>query len=317
MTKIFISYRRKDCQHQADRLHSSLRQYVNNAETDIFIDVDSIPFGVDFVDFLEKKVSQCEVLLALIGDRWLEADSETGHRGIDSRSDFVRIEIGSALERGIPVVPVLLDDAHMPSETQLPDELKPLARRNGAPIKRLTFDTDVARLVSGLPISLNSGGSDPPISKAEQQETATAIDNSYVNVRPNDWSQPEAFLAILIAAMRANHEIKWQEKEYIQALVRRSKTMRDYINSPEALTAINISVEERIKNRADYVEEACQAMPRDSHKAMFAHCVDIVLASGTMDENEKIFLDGLLEKMVLSREDAKLITDVIYEKSRY
>ncbi len=134
---------------------------------------------------------------------------------------------------------------------------------------------------------------------------------------PNDWSVQEAFLAILLAAMNADNEVVWQEKEYIQALVRRSKTMKEYINSPEALTAINISVEDRMKSRTDYLGEAVRAMPRDSHKAMFAHCVDIVFADGHMDDKERDFLDRLLEVMEITPDEAKTIVDVIYEKSRY
>lgn len=157
--------------------------------------------------------------------------------------------------------------------------------------------------------------------KVKEEVTETKDVDVFGNVddqAPNDWTQPEAFLAILVAAMRADNEVVWQEKEYIQALVRRSKTMREYINAPEALTAINLSVEERMKSRPDnYLGEACRAMPRDSHKAMFAHCVDVVFADGVLDDKERDFLDKLLAEMTLTAEDAKKIVDVIYEKSRY
>ena len=67
MAKIFISYRRDDSEYQTDRLHRELKQHVENPREDIFIDVDNIPYGVDFVEHLESKVSQCEMLLAVIG----------------------------------------------------------------------------------------------------------------------------------------------------------------------------------------------------------------------------------------------------------
>ncbi|MCR9271126.1 MAG: toll/interleukin-1 receptor domain-containing protein [Hyphomonadaceae bacterium] len=153
MAKFFISYRREDSQHQADRLHTALKQYVDDPKHDIFIDIDNIPFGVDFIEHLSSKVSQCEVLLALIGDRWLQADPVSGKPRINEPNDFVRIEIAAALKRGIPVVPVLLDGAPFPSPDQLPEELKPLSRRNGVPVQRLSFDADVARMINGLPIS--------------------------------------------------------------------------------------------------------------------------------------------------------------------
>ena len=64
MPKIFISYRREDSQHQADRLHAALRRHVANPKRDIFIDIDNIPVGVDFVKHLDAKVAECDVLLA-------------------------------------------------------------------------------------------------------------------------------------------------------------------------------------------------------------------------------------------------------------
>jgi outer membrane protein OmpA-like peptidoglycan-associated protein len=151
MSKVFISYRREDSQHQADRLHAALKSYVPDPEQDIFIDVDNIPLGVDFSAHLESKVAQCDVLLALIGSDWLSiCDAKTGARRLDDPQDFVRVEIASALKRGVAVVPVLLDGAAFPVVQDLPDDLKPLARRNGVELRRLTFDADVERLTRGL-----------------------------------------------------------------------------------------------------------------------------------------------------------------------
>ena len=100
MAKFFISYRRRDAQYQADKLHAALSAYVANPREDIFIDVDNIPFGRDFVDHLDSKVRDCEVLLAVIGPSWLDLrDLATGQRLLDDPNDFVRIEIESALKR--------------------------------------------------------------------------------------------------------------------------------------------------------------------------------------------------------------------------
>ncbi len=155
MAKIFISYRREDSQYQTDKLYDLLSRHVSNPREDIFLDVDNIPFGLDFVEYLDGKVSACEVLLAVISKGWLEArDPATGQRRIDDPKDFVRIEIASALKRGIPVVPVLLDDTPVPSADDLPEDLQPLARRNGIVVTRRSFDADVATLVNGLPIAL-------------------------------------------------------------------------------------------------------------------------------------------------------------------
>jgi hypothetical protein len=91
VAKIFISYRREDSQHQADRLHAALSKRI--PKRNIFIDVDNIPVGVDFVQHLDEQVGQCDVLLALIGPDWLEAKNpQTGKRRLDDPKDFVRIE---------------------------------------------------------------------------------------------------------------------------------------------------------------------------------------------------------------------------------
>lgn len=150
MARLFISYRREDTQYQADRLHAAIRPHVDDPARDIFIDIDNIPLGVNFAAYLDEKVSQCEVLLALIGPRWLEARGPGGERRLDDPGDFVRIEIASALKRGIPVVPVLFDGAPVPLPGVLPEDLKELSLRNGVEIRRATFEEDTLRLARGL-----------------------------------------------------------------------------------------------------------------------------------------------------------------------
>ena len=125
MAKLFISYRRSDSQHAVDRLYKGLARYVDEPKRDIFMDVDNIPLGVDFVDHLSGKVGECETLICVIGPDWLEEIQ----RRADDKKDFVRIEIESALARGIPVVPVLLDDAPVPAEHELPESIRALSRR--------------------------------------------------------------------------------------------------------------------------------------------------------------------------------------------
>lgn len=151
MKRIFISYRRQDSQHQADRLHAHLKQAVQDPDEQIFIDVDNIPLGVDFFVHLDSKVGQCDVLLALIGPGWLDArDPVANVRRLDDPADFVRIEIASALKRGVPVVPVLLDGTPPPHPKDLPEDLRPLVRRQAVEVRRMSFDADADRLVRGL-----------------------------------------------------------------------------------------------------------------------------------------------------------------------
>lgn len=175
MAKFFISYRRRDAQYQAHKLHETLSSFVANPREDIFIDVDNIPFGRDFVAHLDAKVRDCEVLLAVIGPQWLDLrDSSTGMRLLDDPNDFVRIEIESALERDIPVVPVLLDGVSVPRASDLPKSLQPLVRRNGIPVQLMTFEADVARLMRGLGYSNLTSPTLKPPPQAERKPDEAA-----------------------------------------------------------------------------------------------------------------------------------------------
>jgi|SRR5208337_2690076 len=149
MTKVFISYRRDDSKYQARRIYDALIEVLPNEH--VFMDIDSIKPGDDFVEILEGWVAKCDILLALIGAGWLEAaDRRTGKRRLDDENDFVRIEVREALKRGIPVVPVILDGARMPDKDELPDDLKKLVRRNAEFVEFRTFDTDAGRLIDRL-----------------------------------------------------------------------------------------------------------------------------------------------------------------------
>ena len=114
----------------------------------VIIDVDSIPFGVDFRNHLADAVSKCDVLLAIIGDRWA-AIGHDGHARLDDLKDFVRIEIEAALARNIPVIPILVGKTPMPCEEEL--SLRPLAYRHACNLDSgPDFHAHVNRLISGL-----------------------------------------------------------------------------------------------------------------------------------------------------------------------
>lgn len=188
MAKIFISYRREDSQHQADRLHAALSKRI--PKRNIFIDVDNIPVGVDFVQHLDQQVGQCDVLLALIGPDWLEAKNpQTGKRRLDDPKDFVRIEIAAALKRGIPVAPVLLDGAPFPPEHKLPEDLKALTRRNGVEVRRLTFDADAERLVRGLELTRAAAAAKPASARPAPAAGSSGIAS---------WIGPAVALGLLV-----------------------------------------------------------------------------------------------------------------------
>jgi hypothetical protein len=117
MAGVFISYRREDTGGEAAHLASDLSRVLGRDE--VFIDIDTISAGVDFVDRIEDALDHCEVVLVLIGDRWLDATDASGARRLDDESDFVRLEVVRALAGpGVTVVPVLVEGARMPAATR-------------------------------------------------------------------------------------------------------------------------------------------------------------------------------------------------------
>jgi len=144
-SKIFINYRRGDSPGTAGRLHDRLAQTFGPDNS--FIDVDNIPVGIDFVNYLNNQLEACDVFLAIIGPNWLNAKDQFGRRRLDAPEDFVRIEIAEALTRNICVIPVLVDGAPIPSVDELPDSIKPLARRNAVEVRNAHFRRDAEALV--------------------------------------------------------------------------------------------------------------------------------------------------------------------------
>ena len=114
------------------------------------MDVDTIEPGEDFYEAIVEAVSSCDVLISLIGERWLDATDRHGNRRLEKPNDFVRLEIATALARKIRVIPVLLHGATMPLHQELPENLASLARRNALEIRHASFDNDVAKLQSTL-----------------------------------------------------------------------------------------------------------------------------------------------------------------------
>ena len=113
--------------------------------------MDSIPLGIDFRQHLEGVLSQCRVLLAIIGDQWSGKQATGGKRRIDDPRDHVRLELEVALTRNIPVIPVLVRHASIPAEDELPQTLQSLAYRNGIYVRPdPDFHSDLDRLIKGI-----------------------------------------------------------------------------------------------------------------------------------------------------------------------
>lgn len=146
--RIFISYRRQDSAGYAGRLFDRLSNRFG--QSNIFMDIDAIELGVDFVQRIQEAVGSCDVLLAVIGPSWLTVTNTNGQPRLSDPNDFVRVEVLTALQRDIRVIPLLVQGAHMPNEKELPAELTALARRNGMGIEHASFDSDVNLLVTKL-----------------------------------------------------------------------------------------------------------------------------------------------------------------------
>ena len=125
MPKIFLCYRREDSSWAAGVLRHHLSQHFG--ADSVFRDIDSTPLGADFREHIKKEISKCDVLLAVIGDQWLDFDDNENVRRIDSTDDFVRLEIESALARPMPVIPILVGRTPMPKEGSLPASIARLA----------------------------------------------------------------------------------------------------------------------------------------------------------------------------------------------
>jgi hypothetical protein len=145
---IFISYRRDDSEGEAGRLYDDLiRVFGTNA---VFMDVSDIHPGKDFRQAIDDNVAKSAVLLAIIGPGWTTIKDASGVRRLDQPNDFVRLEITSALTRGIDVIPVLVHGARMPKLDELPESLQNLAYRNCVELTHARWNSDVEVLSRAL-----------------------------------------------------------------------------------------------------------------------------------------------------------------------
>ena len=141
-TSVFVSYRRDDSKHAAGRLGERLHERFH-----LFMDIDNIRPGTDFTAVVRNAVDQADVVLAIIGTAWLASTKEPGTRRLDDPDDWVALEVGTALRRGTPVIPVLVDGARMPERGELPEKLADLASRQAITLDHESFGADCTRLI--------------------------------------------------------------------------------------------------------------------------------------------------------------------------
>src|SRR5580704_395728 len=146
--KIFINYRRGDDPGNTGRLFDRLQDIFPPEQ--LFLDVDNIAPGLDFVHVLNERVAECDILIAVIGKGWIDARDAGGKRRLEDPDDFVRIEIESALNQEKRVIPVLVGEAQMPRPEDLPPPLRSLARRHAVRLTHERFRSDTQGLVKAL-----------------------------------------------------------------------------------------------------------------------------------------------------------------------
>src|SRR5262245_28822469 len=147
MPTTFISYRRDDAAGYAGRLHEALENRLGRNR--VFRDVDTLEPGQDFVEAIESRLADCRVFLAMIGREWLDARDSAGRRRLDQPDDYVRLEIVNALSRrNVRVIPVLIEGASMPPAESLPEDVRPLTRKQAVHLRDDAWDHDVDRLAS-------------------------------------------------------------------------------------------------------------------------------------------------------------------------
>lgn len=152
MGGIFISYRRDDAAADAGRLRDDLQRRCPLSR--VFLDV-AIRAGADFRAALAAELDACEVLIALIGPRWLQArNNATGQRRLDEEVDYVRLEIETALAKHKLVIPVLLPGTRMPKSEELPPSIRELAWRNAVEFRYDRWSADIDYLAEQLPNEL-------------------------------------------------------------------------------------------------------------------------------------------------------------------
>ena len=146
---LFINYRREDTAPYAGRLYDHLCRAFPASK--VFMDIDGIDPGEDFVYAINQTLSASKVVIAVIGPKWEKVTDGTGsRRRLDDPDDYVVRELCAALESNLRVIPVLVGGAAMPRSDALPTRLQPLARRNAIEISDTRFGADAERLSSAI-----------------------------------------------------------------------------------------------------------------------------------------------------------------------
>src|SRR5262245_16369092 len=243
MPKILISYRREDTAYLATTLHKELAERLGDENG--FMDGDTIPPGRDFRKHLQQAVARCDVVLAVVDDRWVDARNADGRRRLDLPTDWVRIELETALRRDIPVIPLLVGSASVPAEADLPEPLRELVYRQAFRVRSgrdLYHDVDVLWREIERTYTVGEEERKRPTEEAERRRQAEA--------------EPQRVEAEAAAARRAEEEERKRQAEEAERR-RQAEAERQRVKA-EAAAARRAEEEER-KRQAEEAERRRQA----------------------------------------------------------
>jgi len=152
--RIFISYRRSDAKGYAGRLSDSLEEYFGNNR--VFRDIEDIKGGAAFGDVIKENIQSADAVIVLIGPTWLSVTGKDNKPRLLDPGDWVAQEITSAIELGIPLFPVLIEQTPMPRQEELPEKLHPILQYNAITISDNSWSNDVLRLGKVLSFDIPS-----------------------------------------------------------------------------------------------------------------------------------------------------------------
>jgi len=181
MARITISYRRDDSGVITGRIFDRLAAHYGRDS--VFRDIDSIPPGADFRDHINHVLDESDILLAIVGPRWLGARG--GQNRLDDEADPVRVEIEAGLRKKMPVIPVLVLRAGMPRVAQLPASVKDFAYRHAVQVDAdQDFDVHSARLIRAMDRILRQKAGEAPVRLRDETAEAAAIDAELMDIAP-------------------------------------------------------------------------------------------------------------------------------------
>jgi hypothetical protein len=146
--KVFLCYRREDTQGFARGIYESLA--AKYGDKHVFRDIDSTPAGVRYSTWIQSRIGQCSVMVVLIGHTWASAKDQVGRRRLELPTDWVRREIEEGLRLKVPIIPVCIQGARMPSEDELPSSIADLAGFQSTDVTDSRWDFDIERLLRAI-----------------------------------------------------------------------------------------------------------------------------------------------------------------------